>query len=113
MKHARPSLDSTRLDSCRLRDQPRISRHVLWYNARVVRREGVVDLSDVQVRRLGWTAEKFTHPSCFDGNTLLVLSVEGVTEETDRKVKGRRQHTVPRGSGGDEQPVPNSLGRTN
>jgi len=52
----------------------------------------------------GGLDEIFTHPGCFDSNTLLVLSIERVTEETDRKVKRGRQHTVPRRLDSDERP---------
>ena len=41
---------------------------------------------------------KWTYSTLFDGNTLLVLAFEGVSEETNSKVQGRSQHTIPEGS---------------
>ena len=54
-----------------------------------------------------------THSGRFGGNTLLVLSLERVTEETDRKVERRCQHTVPRELDSDKQAASNGSGTTN
>ena len=41
---------------------------------------------------------KWTYSTLFDGDTLLVLAFEGVSEETNSKVQGRSQHTIPEDS---------------
>ena len=57
----------------------------------------------VQARSGRYLSGKFTHAGSFDGNTLLVLTMEGVTEETDSKVERRCMHTVSKRLIGGEQ----------
>lgn len=95
------------LDNCRSCNQLKILRCVLGHDARVVRRKSIVDLNDVQAKSRGLISEIFTHPGCFNGYALFVLSIEGIAEETDREVQRGRHHAVPMKFSGNERSAPN------
>ena len=58
---------------------------------RLFRCQRVVELTDISRKYKG---RQLTHAFMFNGNALLILPLEGVSKEANRKVHCRRPHAV-------------------
>ena len=63
------------------------------YDVRIVWCQRIVELAMTSISKNKIYGLQ-THTAVFDGDALFVLSLEGVTEETDGKVNGRGPHAV-------------------
>jgi hypothetical protein len=113
MQHDHPSSDPNCLGNYRQLNQPGMLQCIIKDNSRVVRCKSGVELNDIQTKVWDMVSEMPTHPGRFNEYALLVLSFEGITEETTREIECGCQHAIPRESSGDEKSVPKGLGITN